>query len=99
MGLKKALKEADDQCLVLSNEVQKAWKVAFTLQTDLKTESVLLAERQRFEKDTDAGNQTATELSKTNTHPNLQRFHQRKRKNYNQLADEKKSFHQLTSKS
>lgn len=51
MGLKKALKDADDQCLLLFGEVQKAWKVAFTLQTDLKTESVLLAERQRFEKE------------------------------------------------
>eukprot|EP01018_Ginkgo_biloba_P025503 Gb_26011 [translate_table: standard] len=51
MGLKKALNEADDQCVLLFNEVQKAWKVAFTLQADLKTESVLLAEKSRIEKD------------------------------------------------
>eukprot|EP01018_Ginkgo_biloba_P002893 Gb_07811 [translate_table: standard] len=38
-------------CVLLFNEVQKAWKVAFTLQADLKTESVLLAEKLRIEKD------------------------------------------------
>lgn len=36
MGLKVALKDANDQCILLFNEVQKAWKVSFTLQADLK---------------------------------------------------------------
>lgn len=35
-GLKVALKDANDQCILLFNEVQKAWKVSFTLQADLK---------------------------------------------------------------
>lgn len=49
MRLEKALKEADDQSLLLFNEVQKAWKVAFALQADLKKESVMLQEKQKFE--------------------------------------------------
>ncbi|KDO60578.1 hypothetical protein CISIN_1g0010072mg, partial [Citrus sinensis] len=36
LGLRQALKEANDQCVLLYNEVQKAWKVSFTLQSDLK---------------------------------------------------------------
>ena len=36
MGLQQALKDANDQCVLLFNEVQKAWKVSFTLQSDLK---------------------------------------------------------------
>jgi hypothetical protein len=39
--LKKSLKEADDQCLLLFNEVQKAWKVAFSLQADHKVECTI----------------------------------------------------------
>lgn len=35
-GLKQALKEANDQCVLLYNEVQRAWRVSFTLQSDLK---------------------------------------------------------------
>lgn len=35
MHLKRALKEADDQCLLLFVEVQKAWKLASSLQFDL----------------------------------------------------------------
>lgn len=35
MQLKRALKEADDQCLLLFGEVQKAWKLASSLQADL----------------------------------------------------------------
>ncbi|XP_043697529.1 kinesin-like protein KIN-14B, partial [Telopea speciosissima] len=31
VGLKQALKDANDQCVLLFNEVQKAWKVSFTL--------------------------------------------------------------------
>lgn len=36
LGLKQALKDANDQCVLLFNEVQKAWKVSYTLQSDLK---------------------------------------------------------------
>lgn len=36
LGLKQALKDANDQCVLLFNEVQKAWKVSQTLQSDLK---------------------------------------------------------------
>ncbi|GMP25865.1 hypothetical protein CsSME_00002526 [Camellia sinensis var. sinensis] len=36
LALKQALKDANDQCVLLFNEVQKAWKVSFTLQSDLK---------------------------------------------------------------
>jgi hypothetical protein len=36
LGLKVALKEANDQCTLLFHEIQKAWKVSFTLQSDLK---------------------------------------------------------------
>ena len=41
MGLKQDLKFADDQCVLLFNEVQKAWKVSFTLQSDLKVCSTM----------------------------------------------------------
>lgn len=36
LGLKQALKDANDQCVLLFNEVKKAWKVSSALQTDLK---------------------------------------------------------------
>lgn len=36
LGLKLSLSEANDQCTLLFNEVQKAWRVSSTLQTDLK---------------------------------------------------------------
>lgn len=36
LELTQALKDANDQCVLLFNEVQKAWKVSFTLQSDLK---------------------------------------------------------------
>ena len=42
MGLKQDLKLANDQCVLLFNEVQKAWKVSFTLQSDLKVCSTML---------------------------------------------------------
>lgn len=54
MRLEKALKEADDQSLLLFNEVKKAWKVAFALQADLKTESVMLQEKQKYEEEQNA---------------------------------------------
>ncbi|KAI3462126.1 hypothetical protein Pfo_018789 [Paulownia fortunei] len=51
MGLKQDLKHANDQCVLLFNEVQKAWKVSFTLQSDLKTENIMLADKHKIEKD------------------------------------------------
>ncbi|CAA6659485.1 unnamed protein product [Spirodela intermedia] len=54
LSLKLALKEANDQCSLLFNEVQKAWKVSFTLQADLKTENTLLSDRERIEKEQNA---------------------------------------------
>ncbi|XP_072952795.1 kinesin-like protein KIN-14L [Typha angustifolia] len=51
LGLKLALKEADDQCILLFNEVQKAWKVSFTLQADMKSENIMLADKQKVEKE------------------------------------------------
>lgn len=51
VGLKQALKGANDQCVLLFNEVQKAWKVSFTLQSDLKSENIMLAEKLKIEKD------------------------------------------------
>ncbi|KAK9064661.1 hypothetical protein SSX86_016043 [Deinandra increscens subsp. villosa] len=50
-GMKQALKVANDQCVLLFNEVQKAWKVSFTLQSDLKAENIMLAEKHKIEKD------------------------------------------------
>ncbi|WOL06562.1 hypothetical protein Cni_G15296 [Canna indica] len=50
-GLKLALKDANDQCILLFNEVQKAWKVSLTLQADLKAENLMLIEKQKVEKE------------------------------------------------
>lgn len=54
LGLKQALKDANDQCVLLFNEVQKAWKVSFTLQSDLKSENIMLADKYKIEKDQNA---------------------------------------------
>ncbi|WVZ81961.1 hypothetical protein U9M48_029284 [Paspalum notatum var. saurae] len=51
LGLKHSLKEANDQCTLLFNEVQKAWRVSSTLQTDLKSENLMLAEKHKIEKE------------------------------------------------
>ncbi|KAJ1699722.1 hypothetical protein LUZ63_008234 [Rhynchospora breviuscula] len=51
LGLKVALKEANDQCTLLFNEVQKAWKVSYTLQSDLKSENKMLGEKEKAEKE------------------------------------------------
>ncbi|GMH24678.1 hypothetical protein Nepgr_026521 [Nepenthes gracilis] len=51
MGLQQALKDANDQCALLFNEVQKAWKVSFTLQSDLKSENLMLSDKHKIEKD------------------------------------------------
>lgn len=49
--LKVALKDANDQCTLLFNEVQKAWKVSFTLQADLKSENIMLSDKLKLEKE------------------------------------------------
>ncbi|XP_075510398.1 kinesin-like protein KIN-14B [Primulina tabacum] len=54
MELKQALKLVNDQCVLLYNEVQKAWKVSFTLQSDLKSENMMLADKCKLEKDQNA---------------------------------------------
>ncbi|KAL9464015.1 hypothetical protein AB3S75_001754 [Citrus x aurantiifolia] len=54
LGLRQALKEANDQCVLLYNEVQKAWKVSFTLQSDLKSENYMLADKHKIEKEQNA---------------------------------------------
>ncbi|KAM0952546.1 putative minus-end-directed kinesin ATPase [Dioscorea sansibarensis] len=51
LELNLALKDANDQCILLFNEVQKAWKVSFTLQADLKWENSMLAEKLNTEKE------------------------------------------------
>ncbi|XP_044469860.1 kinesin-like protein KIN-14B [Mangifera indica] len=54
VGLRQSLKEANDQCILLYNEVQKAWKVSFTLQSDLKSENYMLSEKHKIEKEQNA---------------------------------------------
>ncbi|KAG5026897.1 hypothetical protein AAZX31_08G270800 [Glycine max] len=51
LELKQALKDANDQCILLFNEVQKARKVSSVLQTDLKSEHVLLSDKHNIEKE------------------------------------------------
>ncbi|KAJ0242042.1 Kinesin-like protein KIN-14A [Hirschfeldia incana] len=50
-GLKQSLKEANDQCVLLYNEVQRAWRVSFTLQSDLKSETSMVADKHNVEKE------------------------------------------------
>lgn len=61
IGLKLALKDANDQCTLLFSEVQKAWKVSFTLQADLKSENIMLSDKLKLEKEqnTELRNQVA----------------------------------------
>ncbi|KAE9613327.1 putative minus-end-directed kinesin ATPase [Lupinus albus] len=54
LGLKQALKDANDQCVLLFNEVQKAWKVSSAFQTDLKSEHILLVEKHKIDKEQNA---------------------------------------------
>ncbi|XP_057530999.1 kinesin-like protein KIN-14B [Amaranthus tricolor] len=54
VSLQQTLKDANDQCVLLFNEVQKAWKVSFTLQSDLKSENIMLSEKYKIEKDQNA---------------------------------------------
>ncbi|CAN6542101.1 unnamed protein product [Malus baccata var. baccata] len=54
LGLKNILKDANDQCVLLFNEMQKAWKVSYMLQLDLKSENIMLADKQKIEKEQNA---------------------------------------------
>ncbi|KAK8533806.1 hypothetical protein V6N13_028507 [Hibiscus sabdariffa] len=54
LELKQELKGANDQCVLLFNEVQKAWKVSFTLHSDLKSENVMLVDKHTIEKEQNA---------------------------------------------
>ncbi|XP_027359822.1 kinesin-like protein KIN-14B isoform X2 [Abrus precatorius] len=54
LGLNQALKDANDQCVLLFNEVQKAWKVSSALQTELKSDHNLLADNYKTEKEQNA---------------------------------------------
>lgn len=51
LRLNVALKDANDQCTLLFNNVQKAWKVNSTLQTELKSENLSLADKQQDERE------------------------------------------------
>lgn len=51
VGLKQELKQANDQGVLLFNEVQKAWKVSSTLQSDLKAENIMITDKLKIEKD------------------------------------------------
>nr|CAB3467479.1 unnamed protein product [Digitaria exilis] len=61
LGLKHSLREANDQCTLLFNEVQKAWRVSSTLQADLKSENLMLAEKHKIE--TEQNNQLRDQIS------------------------------------
>ncbi|CAK7339628.1 unnamed protein product [Dovyalis caffra] len=54
LGLKQALKDSNDQCVLLFNEIQKAWKVSFTLQSELKSENIMIADKHNVEKEQNA---------------------------------------------
>ncbi|XP_049378697.1 kinesin-like protein KIN-14B [Solanum stenotomum] len=54
VGLKQELKQANDQGVLLFNEVQKAWKVSSTLQSDLKAENIMIMDKLKIEKDQNA---------------------------------------------
>lgn len=51
MQLKQELKDANDQGVLLFNEVQKAWKISYSVQSDLKSENIMLTEKYKIEKD------------------------------------------------
>nr|CAB3470000.1 unnamed protein product [Digitaria exilis] len=61
LGLKHSLREANDQCTLLFNEVQKAWRVSSTLQADLKSENLMHAEKHKIE--TEQNNQLRDQIS------------------------------------
>lgn len=51
VGLKQELNQANDQGVLHSNEVQKAWKVSSALQSDLKAENIMIMDELKTEKD------------------------------------------------
>ncbi|XP_054824002.1 kinesin-like protein KIN-14B isoform X2 [Prosopis cineraria] len=51
LELKQSIKDANDQCVLLFNEVQKARKISSALQTDLKSEHIMLADQHKIEKE------------------------------------------------
>ncbi|CAH9088037.1 unnamed protein product [Cuscuta epithymum] len=51
IGLTQDLKRANDQCVLLFNEVQSAWKVSYTLQSDLKAENIMLVDKHEIDKE------------------------------------------------
>ncbi|KAK7250622.1 hypothetical protein RIF29_33165 [Crotalaria pallida] len=51
LGLNQALKVANDQCILLFNEVQKAWKISSALQSNLKSEHILLSDKHKIDKE------------------------------------------------
>ncbi|XP_027345620.1 kinesin-like protein KIN-14B isoform X1 [Abrus precatorius] len=73
LELKQELKDANDQCVLLFNEVQKAWKISSALQTDLKLEHVLLSDKHKIEteQNTQLRNQVA-QLLRTEQDKKLQ---------------------------
>lgn len=62
LGLKLSLKEANDQCTLLFNEVQKTSGVSSTLQNDLKSENLMLADKHKIEKE--QNNQLRDQISR-----------------------------------
>ena len=54
LGLKQALQDAKDQCVLLFKEVHKAWIVSSALQTGLKTEHIILADKHMIQKEQNA---------------------------------------------
>ncbi|CAL0312999.1 unnamed protein product [Lupinus luteus] len=61
LGLKQALNDANDQCILLFNEAQKAWKHSSALQDDLKSEHILLSDKHKIE--TEQNNQLKNQVS------------------------------------
>ncbi|XP_051204272.1 kinesin-like protein KIN-14L [Lolium perenne] len=62
LGLKLSLKESNDQCTLLFNEVEKASGVSSTLQNDLKSENLMLADKHKIEKE--QNNQLRDQISR-----------------------------------
>ncbi|XP_028769402.1 kinesin-like protein KIN-14B isoform X2 [Neltuma alba] len=54
LGLKQSIKDANDQCVLLFNEVQKAWKISSVFQTELKSEHIMLADQHKIEREQNA---------------------------------------------
>ncbi|KAI9125389.1 hypothetical protein K1719_004005 [Acacia pycnantha] len=48
LELKQSIKDANDQCFVLFNEVKKAWKISSAFQTDLKSEHITLVDQHQI---------------------------------------------------